>query len=387
MANNTSSVNTTTASPFKGAGQVCVSSQPVSRDLQVALYSLLLLLSAVGNCLIVFVVIRNKRMHTVANYLICNMSVADLLITFLPLVWEVIKLTHYPNGEWPMGQFMCTYVHMVIYLSVACSILSLFVITWDRFFAIMLPFKQIFTKKILPALIIVIWVASFAFASPTIYTMDLFDYQGAAYCVEIWKPPFDSKDSPMHYTVVLFVGLYAMPLLAMSIMYSVMGWKLWKRNIPGNRSTENEKELTKQKIKVIRMLVIVVSAFALCWMPIFIYQFMIFTDPYYKACPGSLPKSFVFFAFYMQYLASGINPYIYFTCSEAYRRGLKNALRRRRICPEVTLTLRTSTLHKKLSSASASNRQEMVCMRKKSNIDTIKEEDQCDKDNNDVNNN
>ena len=371
---NNTTVNATTPSPLAPAPQTCSQSEPVNREVQVVLYSLLIIISVVGNALVIFVVIKNKRMHTVANYLICNMSTADLLITFLPLIWEVIKLMHYPDGVWPMGRFMCTFVHMAIYLSVACSILSLLVITWDRFFAIIFPFKQIFTKKILPFLLIAIWLASFGFASPTIYAMDLYDYNGQMYCVEMWKPPFDANKSPMHYTVILFVGLYAIPLLTMAVMYSIMAWKLWKRIIPGNRSSEMEKQSLKQKKKVIRMLVIVVLAFGICWLPVFIVQFMVFVDPYYKVCSVSIPKSFIFFAFFMQYLGSAINPYIYFTCSDAYRHGLKKAVRGGRVSPQVTVTSRAMTLNKKSTSTTPSTGQEMASIVKKSKTEKIIEE-------------
>lgn len=346
--NNTTSLNTTAAS-MAANGQTCIPSEPVNRELQITLYSLLVLVSAIGNSMVIFVVIRNKRMHTVANYLICNMSFADLLITLLPLVWEVIKLIHYPNGEWPMGRFMCTFVHMAIYLSVASSILSLFAITWDRFFAIVLPLRQIFTKKILPFLLVFIWVAAFGFASPTIYAMDLFEYYGTTYCIEIWKPPFNEEKSAMHYTVVLFLGLYAIPLSTMAVMYSIMAYKLWKRIIPGNSSAETEKQLLKQKKRVTRMLVLVVLAFAVCWLPIFVYQFMVFVDPYYKICVVSIPQSFTFFAFFMQYMGSAVNPYIYFKFSEAYRKGLKNALLRGKVQPEFTQSLRVQSRNRRTS--------------------------------------
>ena len=325
----------------------CPLTAPVSDNLQATLYSFLIVTSIVGNSLIIFVIFKNKKMHTVANYLICNMSIADLLITLLPMTWEVIKVKNYPQGEWPMGRFMCTFLYMTIYLSVACSTLSLLVITWDRFFAIMLPFKQIFTKKTLPVLLIAIWTASIGFASPTIYAMDIVTYSGKEYCIEIWKAPFDANKSPMHYTVVLFVGLYALPLLTMAVMYSIMARRLWKRNIPGNRSSEMEKQRVKQKKKVIRMLVIVVCAFAICWLPVFVMQFLFFVHPYYKVCTISIPKSFIFFSFFMQYLASAINPYIYLTCSDAYRNGLQNALCRNRIAPGQNTTLPGITLNKK----------------------------------------
>ncbi len=324
--NNTTLSNATNTLPSSS----CVASQPLDKTFRAVLYSLLIAMSIFGNTLVIYVVVKNKRMHTVANYLICNMSIADLLITFLPMVWEIVKLMHYSDGTWPMGSFMCSFVFMCIYLSVACSILSLTTITFDRFFAIMFPMKSIMTKRLLPFLLIAIWLASTAFASPMIYAQKLKNMEGKLYCSEMWDKPFDANESPKHYTIILFVSLYAIPLLIMAVLYTAIGTKLWKRNIPGNRSAESDQYALKQKKKVIKMLITIVLLFAICWFPIFLAQFLFFFSPHYLKCPGAFPQWFQFFALFLQYLSSAVNPYVYFTYSQSFRRGAAQAFRRTR---------------------------------------------------------
>ena len=334
--------NSSFTTPVPGPSVSCVPSEPVSIQLQVAMFILLVIFSLIGNSLVILVVAKNKRMHTVTNALITNMSVADILITILPMVWEIVRVIHLPKGNWPLGGFMCTFMHMCIYLSVACSILSLQVITCDRFLAIMFPFKSTIKKKMLPYILVSIWIISVAYASPTIYAMELAEFAGDTYCIEKWNPPFDAKNSPVHYTIILFVGLYALPLLTMAVMYTAIAWKLWKRIIPGESTSETEKHLLKQKKNVIKMLLAITLSFAICWLPVFVMQFIVFTSEYYQKCFTSFPRWFVFFAFFMQYLASAINPYIYFTFSGSYRRGLKNLVTCfKRIEPKSTVTTRT----------------------------------------------
>ena len=50
-------------------------------------YSIVFFLGIIGNSLVVAVVYRNPRMHTVTNYFIVNLAVADMLVSFfcLPL--------------------------------------------------------------------------------------------------------------------------------------------------------------------------------------------------------------------------------------------------------------------------------------------------------------
>ena len=305
----------------------CAISEPLGTDFRVALYCLVIIVSTIGNTLVIFVVVRNRRMHSVANYLICNMSIADLLITFLPMTWEVVKLRHYPDGTWPMGAFMCSFTHICIYISVASSILTLTSISLDRFFAVLYPLKQCITIDKLPFLLIAIWIVSFAFASPMIFAQGLTTENNKTYCIEYWKPPFHMTESPKHYTIILFTGLYAVPLLIMSVLYTLIVVKLWRRNIPGNRSSRAKLQALKQKKNVIKMLVCVLGVFAICWFPVFFAQFSFFFNPTYIACPNSFPQWLQFFAFFMQYLGSAVNPFVYFAFSRAFRVGFRSAFK------------------------------------------------------------
>lgn len=304
----------------------CTASKLIPIKVQVALFSCIIVTSLVGNSLVIFVVKFNRRMHSVANYLICNMSVSDLIITLLPMIWEVVSLQYYTDGTWPMGPFMCSLTYMCVYISVASSILSLTVISFDRFFAVLFPLKQQITRHLLPILLISIWIVSFAFASPTLFAQRLMIDQNKTYCAEIWKPPFDPTESPKHYTIILFVGLYAIPLTVMAVLYSTIAIKLWRRSIPGNRSRRADRQAMKQKKKVLKMLVCVIMVFAVCWFPVFCSQFLIFFNPYYLRCPFSFPQWLQFLAFFMQYLSSAVNPLVYFAFSYSFRVGLQHAV-------------------------------------------------------------
>lgn len=44
-------------------------------------YSLVFFVAVIGNTLVILVVYRNPRMHTVTNYFIVNLAVADILVT------------------------------------------------------------------------------------------------------------------------------------------------------------------------------------------------------------------------------------------------------------------------------------------------------------------
>jgi hypothetical protein len=57
-----------------------------------ALYGLISFISVVGNCLIIYVVAKNKRMQNVTNYFISNLALADVVIGMFATPFQVSSL-------------------------------------------------------------------------------------------------------------------------------------------------------------------------------------------------------------------------------------------------------------------------------------------------------
>ena len=324
-----------------------------------AAYILVIVMSLFGNGIVLIVIYKNHAMRTVTNLLICNSAVADLLITLLPTVWEVLVVLKYKT--WPLGQFMCTFMYMSVYLSVAATVITLTIITIDRFNAVIYPYKKYFTNKKLIILVPSIWITSFLFALPTTFTQKVVFYKGyGLMCVEQWPSPFSSSESPKHYTIILFISLYALPLTLMSILYTIMAKRLAgkvgtkrvisqksyspytvfrqdklnalvdispekKERVARARNRNKLCSMATKKRRVIKMLISIVIVFAMCWFPVYCIQFIMFFNPYYKRCPTSMPPYAYFIAFFMQYANSAINPLLYFGFSMSYRKGYVNA--------------------------------------------------------------
>ncbi len=55
-------------------------------------YGIISLLSVIGNSSIIHIVIRNRRMHSVTNYFICNLALADCLVACFAVPFQVSDL-------------------------------------------------------------------------------------------------------------------------------------------------------------------------------------------------------------------------------------------------------------------------------------------------------
>ena len=52
-------------------------------------YGIISLLAVVGNSCIIYIVLRNRRMHSVTNYFICNLALADCLVACFAVPFQV----------------------------------------------------------------------------------------------------------------------------------------------------------------------------------------------------------------------------------------------------------------------------------------------------------
>ena len=181
-------------------------------------YSIILFGSLVGNVLVILVVVLNRHMRSVTNYLIVNMAVADLLLTAfnMPVTIKVIATR---SIDWSV--VLCKIIPFTQSVSVASSVLTLTAIAIDRFLAILYPLKRYVTFPVAYYMIAVVWIVSIAVNSPFLYAMKLvFNKKSKKNsCLEIWTPVF-SQNSDKDFTVVLFVTFYVFPLSTMSVLYS-----------------------------------------------------------------------------------------------------------------------------------------------------------------------
>ena len=58
-------------------------------------YGIISFLSVLGNSSIIYIVIRNRRMHSVTNYFICNLALADCLVACFAVPFQVSPSSKY----------------------------------------------------------------------------------------------------------------------------------------------------------------------------------------------------------------------------------------------------------------------------------------------------
>ena len=204
------------------------------------------------NGMVVSAIVRFKCLHTRPYIFVVNTSVADILtsITTIPLV--ILYLNKEISGR------ICMIFTLVLFPLMA-SILSVFLISIDRFLCISTPyfFRRWMTIKTSILLSLGLWV----FAVVLCFSAVLVPIEPK--WVNCFDVLFDSE-----YTLLL-TTLFGVILVAMTILYGIICRIAWiqRKRIMAINSAINGNVLSETDRKIQNMLLTVLGIFYVCWMP------------------------------------------------------------------------------------------------------------------------
>uniref|UniRef100_A0A2K5CE48 G protein-coupled receptor 83 n=1 Tax=Aotus nancymaae TaxID=37293 RepID=A0A2K5CE48_AOTNA len=259
------------------------------KALLIAAYSFIIAFSLFGNVLVCHVIFKNPRMHSATSLFIVNLAVADILITLLNTPFTLVRFV---NSTWVFGKGMCHVSRFAQYCSLHVSALTLTAIAVDR--------HQVRTLRsawsLRPGL------------EDIVRSLCLPDFPEPADL--FWK----------YLDLATFILLYILPLLIISVAYARVAKKLWLRNTIGDVTTEQYLALRRKKKKTIKMLMLVVVLFALCWFPLNCYVLLL-------SSKVIRTNNALYFAFHWFAMSSTCyNPFIYCWLNENFRIELKALL-------------------------------------------------------------
>ncbi|KAG8230363.1 hypothetical protein J437_LFUL010575 [Ladona fulva] len=122
------------------------------------------------------------------------------------------------------------------------------------------------------------------------------------------------------YNVIFMVLTYFLPICSMSYTYVRVGIELWGSQSIGE-CTQRQLENIKSKRRVVKMMIVVVSIFAICWLPFHIY--FIVTSVYPEINTSSYIQEVYLGIYWLAMSNSMYNPIIYCWMNSRFRRGFK----------------------------------------------------------------
>ncbi|CAF0851698.1 unnamed protein product [Brachionus calyciflorus] len=231
----------------------------------------------ITNLIVILVYILGHRAKTELSIFLVNLAVADFLMSSfcMPFTFAQALLK-----RWIFGEIMCPIVLFKQVLTVSLSIYTMVAIGIDRYFAIKCPLKNRVTHKKGKFSILIVWIISVSLASVQLFvariqedisysnsttsTNDTLNYVKRYTCNEVW----DSIEKQQTYTLFNFFAVYLIPVFILGYTYSCIACIIKQTTHPGNADVHRDMNYNKSKNKVVKMLILLVCVFTMCWLPL-----------------------------------------------------------------------------------------------------------------------
>ncbi|OCT93497.1 cholecystokinin receptor [Xenopus laevis] len=340
---------------------------------RIVMYSVIFLLSVFGNTLIIIVLVMNKRLRTITNSFLLSLALSDLMVAVLCMPFTLI-----PNlmENFIFGEVICRTAAYFMGLSVSVSTFNLVAISIERYSAICNPLKSRVwqTRSHAYRVIAATWVLSSIIMIPYLVynktvTFPMKDRRVGHQCRLVWP----SKQVQQAWYILLLTILFFIPGVVMIVAYGLISRELYrgiqfemdlnkeakahkngvptpttipsgdegdgcyiqvtKRRMTMEMSTltpsactqmdrariNNSEAKLMAKKRVIRMLIVIVAMFFICWMPIFVANTWKAFDELsaFNALTGA-PISFIHL---LSYTSACVNPLIYCFMNKRFRKA------------------------------------------------------------------
>ena len=326
----------------------------LENNIKVTAYSIILLVSLIGNALIILVFFKHKPLQRSINYFVVNMAFSDLLspLTIMPLkiveiLFQVGSGTFLVHTPLALGNALCKLTYFLADVSVFVSIQSLLLISLDRLIAVVFPLKtKLISSKMRWAGIVCTWIVAMSVHAPYFFSLGLISEENKRYsvCTHLW--PIEKHKA---YVLSLFISFVLVPFCILLAIYSTIAVTLHRRHDERQTISSNCKGSAHVKTRsVVGLSLAILAASILCLGPSFVLMIAkIFVWDW--APPTALYCSLSkieFFVLFMWHSWPALNPCTCFVFSKKYRHALCNSLKslfsRRRSDSVATSTKMTS---------------------------------------------
>uniref|UniRef100_A0A8C6ZN54 Vertebrate ancient opsin-like n=1 Tax=Nothoprocta perdicaria TaxID=30464 RepID=A0A8C6ZN54_NOTPE len=308
-ANESGLPSPSTAAGWDPFHQPLASVQPWHFRLLAAVMLVVTALSLAENLAVILVTSRFKQLRQPINYMIVNLSVADFLVS---LSGGTISFLANLRGYFYMGHWACVLEGFAVTFFGIVALWSLALLAMERYFVVCRPpgSARLGGKHAVLGIAFV-WGFSFIWTIPP--TMGWSSYTVSRIGTTC-EPNWYSRAYTDHtYIITFLTTCFIVPLLVILISYGKLMRKLRKVS-----DTQGHLGATrKPETQVTRMVVVMILAFLVCWMPYATLSILVTVcpsvqlDPWLAAIPSFFSKT-----------ATVYNPIIYVFMNKQFRRCL-----------------------------------------------------------------
>ncbi|XP_027901258.1 P2Y purinoceptor 2 isoform X1 [Xiphophorus couchianus] len=230
-------------------------------------YALVFVIGLALNATALFVMVfRTKRWKPSTIYMF-NLTMCDTLYIFtLPFL-----IFYYADeNDWPFSEPICKLIRFLFYANLYGSILFLCCISLHRFLGICHPVRSLSWVSARRARLVsvAVWACVLFCQAPILYFSRTRAVKTERICYDTTSP--ELFDDFLVYSSVVSVIMFALPFMVVMVCYGLMVRKLLEPGWGSNERGEGEGgglKAQQSKQKSVKMIIIVLAAFMLCFLP------------------------------------------------------------------------------------------------------------------------
>lgn len=287
-----------------------------SDDIAIAtVHCIVFIVNIVGNSLVCAIIKRNKDMRTPINYLLVNLAIGDMMYAAFIAPEVILTITgNHPGGKG--GTVMCKLLTAGILAWVGgfSSMVTLVVIAFERYFAVICPYEnKRLTKEKLKVIIPGSWIFAVIFNLPLFLVVEVKD----GYCKNSWV--YGQDWMPKAYDL-LWSSLVAVSVAMMAGLYSRIIYTLWLKRVEDNQPAFQQRGVIRVRKRVTLMAATVTLMFGVCW----VSDIIAHSVDYYTSLSTSKDTYSVIHTLIL--LNTAVNPFVYALINKTFREKLKGML-------------------------------------------------------------
>ncbi|XP_028833325.1 histamine H3 receptor-like isoform X2 [Denticeps clupeoides] len=321
----------------------------------------LVIVTVLGNALVIFAFKVDKSLRKQSNYFFLNLAISDFLVGAFCIP---VYIPYIVSGRWMLGRALCKLWLVMDYLLCSASVFSIVLISYDRFLSVTRAVSYRARQGRATGAIVkmvAVWILAFLLYGPAILLWDL----AAGHS----RVPADECFAEFYYTCI-YLNIRRRRLdtrdqrpgpeasgtvrgSRFSSFFTPGATILKKKNKMHTTSDEDEKGSLDSQMssppqgrtdsitvggaqrsrlnrdrKIAKSLAVIVCVFAVCWAP---YTLLMIIR---AACRGHCVQHHWYeVSFWLLWLNSAINPFLYPVCHSSFRRAFTRIL-----CPKRRFT-------------------------------------------------
>ncbi|XP_030614734.1 G-protein coupled receptor 183 [Archocentrus centrarchus] len=231
-------------------------------------YSVVFIISACGNSLVLYVICQRKQKSNSTSIYLVNLALSDTLFTLaLPG-----RITYYiRHFDWPFGDFLCKITTLLFFTNTYAGIAFMTCISLDRYLAMVHPHRLqcLRSVKVVRRVCCLVWALVSLQVAPLLLRSMLHEHQGRRTCMEYFN--FEGSRFTPYLLLLACAMSFCCPLTTIMCCYAKINLKLRdaaKKNSVTGRSRRNHRANT--------IILLILLTFIVCFSPyhINVIQFM-----------------------------------------------------------------------------------------------------------------